>query len=142
MKELLDACLENLGSWVNNEFEITETDKKEEKSYEIYFTRNTGYSCENFIMASSNDYCVNLLYKEGYTKFVIFQQQKDESFAYTIRKKSEFVNFNVKEILSELNEIENGLGGGSTIGGAPRNKDGSRSKLLPDQVLDIVKKYL
>ena len=142
LKELLDACLENLGSWVNNEFEITETDKKEEKSYEIYFTRNTGYSCENFIMASSNDYCVNLLYKEGYTKFVIFQQQKDESFAYTIRKKSEFVNFNVKEILSELNEIENGLGGGSTIGGAPRNKDGSRSKLLPDQVLDIVKKYL
>ena len=140
LKELLDVCLKNLEFWANNEFRIT--DKKEEKSYEIYFTKNTGYSCENFIMASSNNYCVDLLYKEGYTKFVIFQEQEDRSFAYTIGKKSEFVNFNVNGILSELNEIENGWGGGSTIGGAPRNKDGSRSKLLPGHVLDIVKKYL
>lgn len=137
LKELLDACLENLESWANNEFKIT--DKKEEyRFYEVYWNNVV----KDFVMASSNDYCVDILYKEGYNKFVAFQQQKDGSFAYSIGKKSEFVDFNVKGILSELNEIENGWGGGSTIGGAPRNKDGSRSNLLPGHVLDIVKKYL
>jgi hypothetical protein len=48
----------------------------------------------------------------------------------------------VPEILAALGEIEPGWGGGSTIGGAPRNADGSRSRLTPKQVFDAVERVL
>mgnify|MGYP001607617763 FL=1 len=96
-------------------------------------------------MAQSNDFVFDLIYKAGHTRAVAMQQQADGSYAYTIAKKSELVsNFPVgpvsKEgtILHELNKLEPGWGGGSTIGGAPRNADGSRSRLSPDQVFDVV----
>ena len=42
------------------------------------------------------------------------------------------------EILAALSLREAGWGGGSTIGGAPRHPDGSRSKLPPDVVFELV----
>ena len=69
----------------------------------------------------------------------------DGSYNYTVGKKSELViGFPVGPgkvegtILFTLNEREAGWGGGSTIGGAPRNEDGSRSRLIPDEVFAIV----
>ena len=44
--------------------------------------------------------------------------------------------------ITALGEIEPGWGGGSTIGGAPRNADGSRSRLTPKQVFDAVERVL
>ena len=46
--------------------------------------------------------------------------------------------FPVRTSLAALNDRERGWGGGSTVGGAPRNADGSRSRLTPDEVFDIV----
>jgi hypothetical protein len=40
--------------------------------------------------------------------------------------------------LDALNSIEPGWGGGSTIGGAPRNADGSRSHMKPEEILNII----
>lgn len=44
----------------------------------------------------------------------------------------------IKDILKNLNELEDGWGGASTIGGAPRNPDGSRSKLKPEQIVIVI----
>jgi hypothetical protein len=48
--------------------------------------------------------------------------------------------FDVPRILAELSHEEPGWGGGSTIGGAPRNSDGSRSRLPPQRVFEIVER--
>jgi hypothetical protein len=79
------------------------------------------------------------LFRDGHTRVVIYRQLPDGSYGYTIAKRSEFVKFfPVVEILQTLAKIEPGWGGGSTIGGAPRHPDGSRSKLEPRKVFDIV----
>lgn len=58
--------------------------------------------------------------------------------AYAIGKASEFVDFDVSLFLDLCNEIESGWGGGSTVGGAPRNFDGTRSRLSLEQVGEIL----
>jgi hypothetical protein len=79
------------------------------------------------------------LFRDGHNRVVIYRQLPDSSFGYTVAKRSEFVKyFPVAEILRTLDKREPGWGGGSTIGGAPRNEDGSRSRISPDEVFEIV----
>jgi len=79
------------------------------------------------------------LFRDGHLRVVIYRQLPDGSYGYTVAKRSEFVKFfPVIEILQALAKIEAGWGGGSTIGGAPRHPDGSRSKLEPRKVFDVV----
>jgi hypothetical protein len=54
--------------------------------------------------------------------------------AYTVGKQSDFVVFDLRRFYELCNEEEEGWGGGSSIGGAPRAPDGSRSRLSLDQV--------
>jgi hypothetical protein len=60
---------------------------------------------------------------------------------WTVGKKSDFARGNVPGFLAEMNELEPGWGGGSTIGGAPRHPDGSRSKLSWSVVWPIFMKH-
>lgn len=79
------------------------------------------------------------LFAEGHDRVVIHTDLPDGSHAYTIAKRSEFVkDFPVPRILAALAAREPGWGGGSTVGGAPRNADGSRSRLAPAQVFEVV----
>jgi hypothetical protein len=79
------------------------------------------------------------LFRDGHHRVVIYRQLPDGSFGYTVAKQSEFVKyFPVGEILRVLHAREPGWGGGSTIGGAPRNEDGSRSRLPPEEVFALV----
>jgi len=79
------------------------------------------------------------LFNEGHDRVVIHTTLLDGTHGYTVAKRSEFVKcFPVPQILASLAEQEPGWGGGSTIGGAPRNPDGSRSHLTPDEVFAIV----
>lgn len=79
------------------------------------------------------------LFADGHQRVLIHSALRDGSHAYTVAKRSEFVKFfPVRTILAALNDRERGWGGGSTVGGAPRNADGSRSRLTPDEVFDIV----
>ncbi len=83
------------------------------------------------------------LFAEGHERVVIHTRLLDGSHGYTVAKRSEFVKrFPVREILAALAAREPGWGGGSTIGGAPRNADGSRSRLDPDEVFDIVERVV
>lgn len=58
----------------------------------------------------------------------------DGTTAYTIGKRSEFVDYDVRAFLARLTAREQGWGGGSTVGGAPRHADGRRSQLAIDDV--------
>jgi hypothetical protein len=141
----LEAMLEECVSNVDKLFagELTYTPEEDTRSFEVIKTGS------NWVMAESQDFIFDLLYKQGHTRAVACQKQPDGSYAYTIAKKSELVgNFPVgpgsKEgsILHALNAVEPGWGGGSTIGGAPRNPNGSRSRLSPDRVFQIVEDVL
>ena len=139
---LLATCVENINRLVMGELDWTPA---EEKAREFEIThRGHGWA-----MAKSNDFIFDLLYAEGHTRAIAYQELTDGSIVYTVGKKSELVTgFPVGPasvpgtILYALNEREEGWGGGSTIGGAPRNADGSRSHLTPDEVFAIVESVL
>lgn len=60
---------------------------------------------------------------------------------WTVGKRSDFARGNITAFLDEMNNIEPGWGGGSTIGGAPRNADGTRSRLSFTEVWPIFLKH-
>lgn len=79
------------------------------------------------------------LFADGRDRVVIHSLLRDGSHGYTVAKRSEFVKgFPVPKILAALASREPGWGGGSTVGGAPRNADGSRSSMAPEQVFEVV----
>lgn len=77
------------------------------------------------------------LYAEGVMVAVICPEAPGDTRGYTVGKRSEFVRFDMPRLFARLNQVEPGWGGGSTIGGAPRNEGGRRSKLP----LDVLRKY-
>lgn len=112
---------------------------KEPLPYEITHTGKA------FVMARSKGFAFPALYAVGHRCAVIYDQLPDESWVYTIGKQSDFVaGFPIGPhgrpgtILHSLASVEPGWGGASTIGGAPRNPDGSRSRLSPDRVFDLI----
>lgn len=136
--QLLEQCVANIDALLNGTLVWSPRPEKE-RVFKITHAGN------GWVMAMSDDFIFDLLYAQGYTKAVVYQQLLDGSFAYTVGKKSELVTgFPVgphsatATILNALNGREAGWGGGSTIGGAPRNADGSRSHLTPDEVFQIV----
>lgn len=97
---------------------------------------------ENFALVQAADPHVLFdLYAQGIERLVTVRPLSNGSFAYTVAKKSDFVDdFDVPSILEALGKVEPGWGGGSTIGGAPRNPDGSRSRLTPREVFELVER--
>jgi hypothetical protein len=131
LQTLLLECEQRLTEYLTTE--VVNEKRPENRSFELTFNG------QDFVMAKSDSFIFDLLYKEGHTRAVAYSLMKDGSIAYTVGKKSEFVSgFNIPAILAELNKLEPGWGGGSTIGGAPRNADGSRSRLSPDEVRDVI----
>lgn len=63
------------------------------------------------------------------------------TIGWTIGKKSDFARGDVPGFLAEMNQLEPGWGGGSTIGGAPRNPDGTRSRLTWSEVWPVFLKH-
>lgn len=138
LEELLAQCISNIDALFAGTLQWSPRPAKE-RSFEITHAGN------GWVMAKSDDFVFDLLYAAGYTRAVAYQRLPDGSYAYTVGKKSDLVcGFPVGPhstpytILNALNAREAGWGGGSTIGGAPRNADGSRSRLTPDEVFDIV----
>lgn len=101
-----------------------------------------------WVLVESDSYVFDLIYQAGHHVAVAFQKLPDESYLYTIGKRSDLVDFPLGPhtvpgtALYALNAVETGWGGSSSIGGAPRNPDGSRSKLTPTQVVDIINSAL
>lgn len=84
---------------------------------------------------------LKILYEDGYTAVILWQKQEDKSFTYTIARKSRFIYFPVNVITKKLSQIEHGWLGDRTIGFAPMNADGSRSKIHPDHLFELIETY-
>lgn len=93
------------------------------------------------------------LYEAGVRAAVVMRSLEDGTFEYAIGKASDFVDgFDVPAILAALCDEELGAnpgqdrsrnwGGASTIGGSPRNADGSGSRLAPAQVVAVVERVV
>lgn len=102
--------------------------------YKVLF-RGTGWK----LVEATDPHVLYDLYARGHERVVTCRPVADGSIAYTVARRSDFVDgFDVPAILEALARLEPGWGGGSTIGGAPRRADGSRSHLSPRQVFDAV----
>ncbi len=134
---LLDSCLAQLDLLVEKQLEyIVGVSPAIDPAYEV--THNAGH----FVMVKSAGFAFAGCYKAGMNAVILYSDCPDGSIAYTIGKKSEFVaGFPIPAILEALNAVEAGWGGGSTIGGAPRNADGSRSHLTPDEVFATAARF-
>jgi hypothetical protein len=142
LRFLLAHCVEGITALVDNHAGKIEPKAHDERSYIINYTGN------GWVLAQSDSFIFDLLYRDGYRVAVAFQEMADGSYAYTIAKKSDLVSFPVGPhskpgtVLYALAQVEPGWGGGSSLGGAPRNADGSRSKLNPARLIQIIKHTL
>ncbi len=130
---LLEDCLHQLRTWHDNPSAyVVNAPKQADPAFEIT------HKAESFVMVKSAGFAFGACYKQALNAVILYSDCPDGSITYTIGKKSEFVaGFDIPAILAALNAAEPGWGGGSTIGGAPRNADGSRSRLTPDEVFAI-----
>ena len=69
---------------------------------------------------------------------VLYTPAPADTLAYTVGKRSEFVRFNIAAFLDDVGALEPGWGGASTVAGAPRRADGSRSRLPVDVVAELL----
>lgn len=93
------------------------------------------------VMAESDSFgAFQVLYARGFRVVVLVTDLGDGSRRYTIGKLSDLVPYRLgphtdeRSLLGRLRGAEPGWGGGSSIGGSPRNADGSSSRLTIEQV--------
>ena len=74
------------------------------------------------------------LYNAGCVVAVLIAEGPEGTKGYSIGKRSDFVSYDIARFMTEMNKLEPGWGGGSTIGGAPRLEGGLRSSLSVEVV--------
>lgn len=134
LSDLLEEVCHRVSVYVDGASLAYTREHREDTRYEVLH-KGTGW-----VMVRSLGRRVHAqVFHDGVDRVVIHTPLPDGSHGYTIAKRSEFVKrFPVRKILRALAEQEPGWGGGSTIGGAPRNADGSRSRLCPNDVFALV----
>lgn len=102
-----------------------------------------------WVMVVAEGNVFGTLYAEGITRAIWCRPLEAGTWAYTVARRSDLVaGFPVgppsqkDTILGRLRAAEPGWGGGSSIGGSPRNADGSSSRLAPDEVFRLVEELL
>lgn len=129
LRLLLDECLARTAQYLDGT--LTLPPKRPAVPYRILFESG---ECA---MIEGDREMMGHAYADGWNVLIGVLPAKDASRSFTISKRSEFVRFDVRAALAALGAREPGWGGGSTVGGAPRNPDGTRSKLSPDEVWAI-----
>lgn len=134
LKSILESILHRIDMYANGESSIEV--QKQQLSSEFKVLRNEN----GWALIESNDpHSLGGIWNAGFEKIVLVRTLEDKSIAVTIARKSEFIEgFPMKKIFTELNKLEKGWGGGATIGGAPRNEDGSRSRLTLKQITQVI----
>ena len=105
------------------------------------------------LVESASQYAFPMLYQRGVDAGIVCSQLRDGTWMYTVGKKSEFVRgFHVRRIVEALAAAEwlanpaqlpvYTWGVTASVGGSPRNPDGSSSHLTPSQVVEVVQDAL
>jgi hypothetical protein len=91
------------------------------------------------LVESQDPHVYTALYRSGFDRVVISRPQEDGSNAVSIGKRSDFIdNFPLPKFYQALNKVEPGWGGSSMVGGAPRNEDGSRTKMSLEDIGEVL----
>lgn len=134
LNSILEAVLHRMDLYADGESQVEVAKQQKHGEYKILRNENN-YS----LIESSDPHVFSVIYQAGFDRVVLTRKQDDGSIAYTIAKRSDFIDgFDIPAMFKELNKIEPGWGGSSSIGGAPRNHDGSRSRLDYDTVCKII----
>lgn len=138
MRALLDEIGRRVSQYADGASAAYTEDFHIDNRYEVLL-RGTGW----VLVQSLGTRAHARLFADGHDRVVIHTTLPDGTHGYTVAKRSEFVKcFPVARILTSLNAREHGWGGGSTVGGAPRHADGSRSRLAPEEVFDVVERVV
>ena len=134
LSTIMESVLHRIDMYVNGDASGEIAKQIKHGEYKILRNEN------NWVLAESQDpHVLSSLYQGGFDRIILTRPQEDNSTAITIAKRSDFIDaFPLNRIYNELNKLEPGWGGSSVIGGAPRNADGSRSKLSIDQISDVI----
>jgi len=134
LKSILEAILHRIDMYVDGEA-MEEIAKQQPHGNFKVIRNDNGWA----LIESNDPHSLGAIWSAGFERILIVRPLEDKSTAVTIARKSEFIDgFPIKKIFLELNKVEAGWGGGATIGGAPRNEDGSRSKLSIKKITEIV----
>jgi hypothetical protein len=134
LKYILEATLRRIEQYVDGEAAIEISKQEKHDDYKILRNEN-GY----IVIQSDNSHIYSTLYSSGFDRVVLVRPLDNGSLAVSLAKRSDFIdNFDLNKMYEKLNEIEVGWGGGSSIGGAPRNSDGTRSKLPLEKILEVI----
>lgn len=134
LNSLLEATLRRITLYVDGESSIEVSKQIKYGEYKILKNQNGYVVCE-----TTDPHAYSSIYQAGFDRIVLVRYQDDGSLAVSLAKRSDFIdNFNLFEMYKKLNEIEPNWGGSSSIGGAPRNADGSRSRLSLEKIIEVV----
>lgn len=134
LKSLLEAVLHRIDLYVEGEAQIEVAKQPKHGEYKVLRNEN-GWT----LVESTDPHAFASIYQAGIDRVVLIRYQDDGSVAVSLAKKSDFIDcFPLEKIYAKLNLLEPGWGGGSTVGGAPRNPDGSRSRLPVETITGVV----
>lgn len=152
LKSILEAVLYRMNSYVDGESGVEVSKQIKHGEYKILRNEN------NWVLVESQDpHAFSAVYQAGFTRIVLVRPQSDGSLAISIAKKSNFVSKfpinkfydllnkeekKIQEVLNKTRDINHQLdgvwAGGSTIGGAPRNHDGTRSHCSLNTIINKI----
>lgn len=141
LKTILESVLHRIDLYANGEASIEVSKQQTHDNFKVIRKEN-GWA----LIEAADPHILSTIWHSGFDKVAIVRPLEDGSTAVTLARKSDFIDgFPLKRIYDVLNEYEDTSmdkwGGSSCIGGAPRNPDGSRSKLsieLISQIIDSV----
>lgn len=131
---ILEAILHRIDLYVDGEAQVEITKQPKHGEYKILRNEN------DWVLIESHDpHIFATVYQAGFDRVVLYRPQHDGSKAITLAKRSDFIDkFPLAIMYEEFNKLEPGWGGSSTVGGAVRNPDGSRSKLDLDVICKVI----
>lgn len=131
---IMEAVLHRMDLYANGDAQIEISKQPKHGSYKVLRSEN------NWVLAESTDpHIYDKIYADGFNRIVLIRRQDDGSTAVSLAKRSDFVdNFPLTKMYMEFNKIEPGWGGSTSVGGAVRNPDGSRSHLPLEKIIEVV----
>jgi len=133
LKPILESILHRITMYANGDSSIEVSKQPEHGEFKI-LRNERGWA----LLESTDPHVLSKVWQQ-FDKVAIIRPLEDGSTAVTIGKRSDFIdNFSLETIYAELNKLESGWGGSSTVGGAPRNADGSRSKMKIEDISAVI----
>ncbi len=135
LNTIMESILHRITQYVNGDASSDISDQEIHGNFTIIKNDENGW-----VLAESQDpHVYTALYKAGIDRVVISRPQEDGTNAISIAKRSDFIDgFPLPRFYSALNKVESGWGGSTMVGGAPRNNDGSRTRLSLDEIGEIL----